>query len=149
MNRTLCLLIAACISTAALAQPSTDEYCRMVQNYAREVTPQLPMKMDVATTWVSISAIYGAGQCRIYHGYLLDSEVLVQSAAQMESMEPAEVQAKLQSEEGMERLKASVRDSLRRRVPEMMDVPNVVFQADYASKGPLESFTVELTTGGH
>lgn len=149
MKRVLCLLLVVLASSVALAETSAQDYCQKVRAYARDVGGQLPMRMDSATTWAEISAIYSQGKCRVYHRYILDSSVLIESVAQHSKSETREqVEARLSSSQGMEQLKQTIRESVRRRIPEVMSVPNVVYQADYSSTGPLDSFIVELTTGG-
>lgn len=149
MKKLLCLLFAVLVPAITLAETSAKNYCKEVQAYAREVGAQLPMRMDSATTWTEISAIYSQGKCRVYHRYILDSGVLIESVAQYSKSETRDqVESRLSSSQGMEQLKQTIRQSVRRRIPEMMSVPNVVYQADYSSTGPLDSFMVELTTGG-
>lgn len=146
MKKLLCLLFVMWVPASALGENLTQAYCQKVQAYAQDVTPQLPMQMDPATVWAGVRAIYAGGECRIYHDYWLDSDRLVASVAQMEDRERSDVVVWFQSQEGMEALKKGIRASVRRSIPEMMTIPNVVYHADYASKGVLDSFTVELTT---
>lgn len=148
MKITLAFLIFLLSGTAA-SESLTEHYCKKVQNYAQEVIPQLPMRMDAATTWMGISAIYAKGQCRVYHQYRLDSAALIESVVKYErnggqDSTTETVTARLQSEAGLETLKENVRKSVARRIPEMMSIPNVVYQADYSSAEPLESFTVQV-----
>jgi hypothetical protein len=149
MNKLICIVFTLILAGSAAAESSTQEYCREVQRYAREVIDQLPMRMDAATTWTEISAIYSGGVCRVYHRYLLDSRVLVKSVARhQQGSTESDVIDWYRTAEGMARLKAVIRESVTRRIPEMMSIPNVVYQADYSSQGPLDSFTVEIETGG-
>lgn len=140
------------LATNAAAWSGAEDYCDAVKNTARELSPQLPIVYDSTTTWVSLSAVYINGQCRIDHEYLLDSWALIDVVHEHLRTRRADVTREALidfygSEDGANEMRVIAEDKIRQRLPDMMEVPGVIFRAHYSTEGPIEPFTVEIITG--
>ncbi|PAV27535.1 hypothetical protein CF392_00275 [Tamilnaduibacter salinus] len=133
----------------ALAGPTAKDICDRTKENAKELNPQMPIRADMGTTWIGISAVYMQGRCHVNHKYLVETEALIEVI--MDGLEQRgqprprqDVVQWLQSSEGQALFKGKMRESLIEHIASIKGVEGVVLKARYSATDPLDGWTITV-----